>query len=481
MSFNLKISKEELWPMDNTQQKTQNRPIQSKIILLIGGSGFIGNALGEALVKQGWHIKLLTRQAKKPILSFPCEMYRWDGLELPNEALEKVTAVINLAGESIVNRSWSDSYRQRIRESRIYSTRALVTAINRMKKAPEVVIQASAVGYYGLEERSESCTEGSRSGTDFLASVCKEWEAEALNISSETRLCIARIGVVLGLSGGLLSKVWPIYTAGLGASFGRGKQWMNWIHLDDLCRFMLTALSQPDYHGCYNLVSPNNVTNKIFHESLCRYSRSVKRLSVPKLCLKTVLGGRSQLMLHAPLVRSERLDNQKFSFSYESLDAALDQLFKNRHNPQSQYLYRKQWVSASKDDVWKFMSSASNLEKITPPWLQFKIVSQSTSNIQERTLIKYRLKLHGFPISWKSQIVDWKPIDSFSDVQRKGPYRLWYHQHVMSALGEGTVIEDLVDYQLPFFPLGEVVLPLVKSDVEKIFDYRQQKIDDYLS
>lgn len=143
------------------------------------------------------------------------------------------------------------------------------------------------------------------------------------------------------------------------------------------------------------------------------------------------------------------------------------------------YLFRQeQWIPRPIDEVFHFFSDARNLEQITPPWLGFKILSMSTASIEEGTLIRYRLRLHGIPFYWQTEILAWNPPNGFVDTQRSGPYKLWHHTHRFEAHGARTRMTDEVRYQLPFGPLGHIVHTIkVRADITRIFAYRRAQID----
>ena len=453
--------------------------MNSKTLLLVGGSGFVGSKLGEKFSSLGWNIKLLTRSKRSFQYSYPCEEIIWDGMSIPAKVLNHVNVIINLAGQGIADKRWNNKYCRHILESRVFSTRAVYHAIQEAKVKPELVIQASAVGYYGLDDR-EDCDEQSKPGKDFLSDVCESWEKEAEKISKYTRLVIARIGVVLGWEGGALAKLWDIYASGLGAYLGNGRQWMNWIHIDDLTQFFEYALFKSEVSGVYNLVASQNTRNYDFHKILARHTPSFSFAGAPKISVQSILGARAKLLLTAPKVIPARLERLGFAFLYPDLESAMNSLLHERTHPHLHYLKCKQWVPCSSEEVWSFVSSAKNLERITPPWLNFKIVGLSDDEIQEGTKIRYTLKLHGIPFSWTSHISQWSPSDEFVDEQISGPYKVWFHRHVMRELSGGTLIEDRIEYKLPLYPFGELALPMVKGDLDKIFAFRKKATAKYL-
>ena len=311
-----------------------------------------------------------------------------------------------------------------------------------------------------------------------MAQTCKDREQEIEKISNKTRVCIARIGVVLGEEGGAFPKLWEIYFSGLGAVLGNGRQHMNFIHIKDVVNFFSLALRNNSYTGIYNLVAPKDINNKDFHKILCKKTISMSRLFVPAFMLKIIFGEKSSILLDLPPVKPERLLEQKFNFKFPKVDKAIETLTTSRDHNKSNYLIYRQWLPVSLDKIWDFVSQAKNLEIITPPWLNFKIKSMSDEKIRENTLIKYELKLYGVKFSWLTKICRWEPKNKFIDQQEKGPYNLWHHTHLFEELAGGIVIEDKVSYRLPFFPLGQIAFFLVKKEIEKIFSYRKKVLAD---
>ena len=456
--------------------------MSKKEALLIGGSGFIGNALGEALARKGYGLRLLTRSASKPFLAFPYKHFQWDGKTIPTLAMEGTGTVVNLAGQSIAGKRWSPRYKEKILNSRVQTSEALVKAFNSSKEKPELIIQASAMGYYGLDNRHEVCHEQSIPGQDFLGEVCQKWETALDPLKKEARVCFPRLGLVLGWGRGAFPKLWDLYTNGLGAVLGSGQQWMNWVHIDDVVNFFVEAIEKDHYKGAYNLVAPGNKKQVDFHKELSKRSNSFAFMKTPELALKVLLGDGAYLLTRGTLLEPRHLNQAGFEFKYSELDVALDQILQyGRYDYRAYYHSAKIWLPTTLEKVWEFSSSAYNLEKITPPWLKFKVNYLSTDAIEKDTIIKYSLRLKGLPFSWTTKITQWKPQRLFADNQESGPYKLWFHQHHFSELAGGVLVEDRVDYRLPLFPLSLPAFPIIKSDVNKIFSYRAKAMCDIFS
>lgn len=450
----------------------------NQTVLVMGGSGFVGSALCEELVTKGYKINLLTRDPDKMRLqtSFPCSLFAWDGKELPDKALTGAGSVVNLVGQGIADQAWTKKYRKKIMDSRVDSVLALQKALQKQQVRPSVIIQASAMGYYfGHSEQGEK-TESAPAGTGFLSEVCQAWEESAKKLEEFSRLVRIRIGLVLGWEGGALPQLWNLYSMGMGSSLGSGEQWMNWIHIKDLVKIICTALEQESYSDAYNGVAPGNVSNNEFHRCLTQYTGSFSWLKAPAISLKMIMGSRSSLLLDNYQVKPARLEEHEFTFEYGKFKEAIADLLSERQNPKYHYLVFKQWLPKEIDEIWPFFADARNLEKITPPWLNFKVVQGQPEDIGQDSTFHYALKLHGLPIKWHSKIKAWIPNDQFTDIQTKGPYELWSHRHIFHPLENGTQIIDRLEYGLPLAPCSHIALPFVQKDLNKIFSYRKKII-----
>jgi len=344
----------------------------------------------------------------------------------------------------------------------------------------KVFISASAVGFYG-DRGDEILTEKSDRGEGFLSQVCQDWEQPLLLASKKSegrgpRVAIFRFGVVLGEAAGALAKMIEPFRAGLAGNLGKGQQWMSWIHIEDLVKALAESLHNPQYSGILNAVSPQPVTNHEFSLTLSSAVREKPRLGppVPGFALKAAMGEMSTILLASQRVMPERLLQMGFQFRYPDLASALNQLCQVYKEGDSLFV-AEQFFALPLEKVFPFFAEAHNLEKITPPLLNFKITEMSTPAIQQGTLIDYQLRIHKVPVHWKTLIQTWNPPISFVDNQEKGPYRKWHHTHSFSKLGKGTLMVDRVRYRLPLGGLGQLTAGAwVKSDIEKIFAYRRK-------
>ena len=300
-------------------------------LLLLGCSGFVGRELVPFLLELGHELTLVSRQSQPfpglvgkrlaCIRLDPADAASWadNGLD---RALSEAEGVVNLAGEPIAERRWTPGNCQLLLQSRVRTTELLVAALARLEQPPAVLVNGSAVGFYGSSTQARF-SETSPAGSDFLAEICQRWEAAADQVPAACRLVKLRIGIVLGPDGGALGKMLPIFRLGFGGPVGSGRQWMSWIHRHDLCRLIATALEDGAYSGVYNAVSPEATTMGLFASALGKALGRPSLLPVPGPILQLLLGDGAQVVLEGQQVLPERLLAQGFTFQYPQLSAAL--------------------------------------------------------------------------------------------------------------------------------------------------------------
>lgn len=296
-----------------------------KKVLVTGGTGFIGNRVCETLKEKDYIVNVVSRNPEKAQtkLASVDAIHAWqpESEQLPSEAKSDVNAVIHLAGETIAGR-WNANKKRRIRESRILSTRNLVSSFTSETK-PDVLINASAIGLYG-DSGDESFTEESPAGKDYLAEVCHEWETEAMKACEYgTRVVLVRIGLVLGLGGGLLEQVLPPFKMGIGGKLGSGNQWMSWIHVDDVIGIVMHALENEGVEGALNATSPNPVRNIEFTKTLGSVLRKPTIFPVPTFGLKIMMGEFANFVVLSQNVLPEQTQRSGYQFRFETLESAL--------------------------------------------------------------------------------------------------------------------------------------------------------------
>lgn len=297
--------------------------MSQKHILLTGGSGFIGQQLVPTLLSAGHTITVFTRNPKKTSAIFQQQVTTIDSLE-GLSADDHFDAVINLAGEGIGDRRWTDSVKQQLRDSRLLTTASLIEYFKRANQKPAVFISGSAIGVYGLHG-DEKLDEQASGDDNFSSKLCRDWEAQAAEAEAlGIRCCYLRTGVVLGKNGGALSKMLPPFKMALGGPMGSGQQWMSWVHMDDLVNAIVYALETPSINGPINGTAPNPVTNKAFSKALGAALNRPAIIPMPAFVLKLMMGEMAEeLLLSGQRVVPAKLTQSGFEFKYPQLDDAL--------------------------------------------------------------------------------------------------------------------------------------------------------------
>ncbi|WBA80556.1 TIGR01777 family oxidoreductase [Endozoicomonas sp. GU-1] len=295
--------------------------------LITGGTGFIGRRLVHRLLNEGHQVVVLSRQPAKEVrLQLSTRVKPVSSLSAVNPA-SYFDAVINLAGEGILDKRWSRARKKTLLDSRIGVTSELVDLIERMENRPGCFISASAIGYYGFSRPGEELDESAEVGSDFAATLCDRWEQVARRVEAlGVRTCIVRIGVVLHPSGGALQKMLPVFRLGLGGPIGSGRQIMSWIHMDDMLNALLYLVNHPEIKGVFNAVSPEILTNKAFAKELGRAVRRPAILTTPESVLALMLGESAQLLTEGQAVTPRRLQEAGFTFAYPNARKALASL-----------------------------------------------------------------------------------------------------------------------------------------------------------
>lgn len=291
-------------------------------ITLTGATGFLGSALTAQLRADGHELRILSRNP-----GGRAGYFAWDPLagQPPEASLAGADAVIHLAGEPVGQR-WSPAVKEAIRRSRVEGTRHLVEALTTLSPRPQVLVCASATGYYG-DRGTEVLTEQSKPGRGFLPDTCKEWESTAdLARALGLRVVKLRTGVVLGKGGGALAKMLPPFRMGIGGPLAGGKQWMSWIHLQDMVRLVSWAVASPQVQGPINCVAPNPVTNKDFTRILAAALHRPAFLPVPEFALKLLYGEMASVLIESQRVMPKAALDLGFQFQRPELGEALSDL-----------------------------------------------------------------------------------------------------------------------------------------------------------
>jgi uncharacterized protein (TIGR01777 family) len=296
-------------------------------ITISGASGFIGRRLLKNLASAGHSLHVLTRHAGA---NMPpgVRLSVWDPMkgQPPRESLENANAIIHLAGEPVAQR-WTPEVKQRIRDSRVEGTRQLVEALSALPRGPNVLVAASAVGYYG-SRGDELLDESSPPGTGYLAETCVAWEREAQAAKAlGMRVAVIRIGMVLDPAGGALARLLLPFRMGAGGRLGSGQQWTAWIHLADLAEQVRFAVDNP-VAGVWNGVAPVPVTNREFTRELAREMHRPAIFPVPGLALKAIFGEMSEVLLASQRVAPRAAQAAGFRYRFPQLGAALADLLR---------------------------------------------------------------------------------------------------------------------------------------------------------
>jgi len=302
-------------------------------IAISGATGFVGSRLVEKLHTEGHRILVLTRNPSFAQKVFPSPAF--PNLEIiaytPSvsgtwqDAIAGCEGVVNLAGEPIAEERWTPERKQEILNTRKLGTQKIVEAIAKANPRPSVLVNTSAIGYYGTSETA-SFDEDSTSGNDFLAQVCQEWEQEATKVKdTNVRLVILRFGIVLG-NGGALGKMITPFKLFAGGPIGSGQQWFSWIHLDDIVGLIIQALTKPTMEGVYNATAPQPVRMNDLSTTMGNVMSRPSWLPVPGFAIEAILGDGAKVVLEGQKVLPKRTLESGFEYQYPNLQSALTQI-----------------------------------------------------------------------------------------------------------------------------------------------------------
>ncbi len=311
--------------------------------LITGGSGFIGTALVKSLLLDDQQVTVLSRDMVKTARHFSQIMGKHPNKVSVISDLDRLNpeinfdVVINLAGQGIADKRWTDKIKQELIDSRINTTRALCDYLKESLLKPDVFISASALGYYGLGKNTDSDSpdatldESAKPDQSFSSQLCQAWENEAKCIEKlGIRSCYLRTGIVLGKDGGALGKMLPAFKWGLGGPMGHGKQWMSWIHRDDLIGIIYFLVENEKISGAVNGTAPNPVSNKEFSRVLGKVLKRPAFLPMPAFLLKIMLGEMAEeLLLSGRRVIPKKVQQAGYTFKYTELEKALRDILRS--------------------------------------------------------------------------------------------------------------------------------------------------------
>ena len=297
-------------------------------VAITGATGFVGSRLVERLSAEGHQILVLTRNlaaAQKVFPNLEIVAYTPTASGAWQEAIALCDGVVNLAGEPIAEKRWTPQQKQEILNSRKLGTQKIVEAIAKANPKPKVLVNASAIGYYGTSETA-TFDETSPPGKDFLAEVCQAWEAEAQKVTQAgVRLVILRLGIVLG-QGGAIAKMIAPFKVFAGGPLGTGRQWFSWIYLDDLVNLIIQALTKPEMEGAFNATAPNPVRMSELAQTMGEIMQRPSWLPVPSFALETLLGEGAMVVLEGQQVLPQRTQASGFNYQYSTVKQALKEI-----------------------------------------------------------------------------------------------------------------------------------------------------------
>ncbi|WP_170006508.1 TIGR01777 family oxidoreductase [Bacillus fonticola] len=298
-------------------------------VCIAGGTGFIGDILTQKLLDKGYRVTILTR-SDRTSQQERLHYAKWlSPGTLPEKSLQDVDAIVNLAGESLNAGRWTTAQKEQIIDSRLQATQALTAIASKLPHRPSVYIQASAVGIYGTDEDNIFTEETTTTGSDFLANTVKAWEAAAQPLENVgIRVCKMRFGVVLGKDHGALPKISLPYKLGFGGTVGSGRQWVSWVHVDDVVGALLHCL-EADVEGVFNTTAPHPERMQDFGKTVASVLNRPHWLPAPAFALRAVLGEMSLLVLEGQRVLPDRLQQTGYTFKFPELKGALQDIYQS--------------------------------------------------------------------------------------------------------------------------------------------------------
>ena len=291
-------------------------------VLITGGTGFIGTALAARLHAAGARVSVLTRDRRRALEHFEHPVTAWESLEELDDG-DAPEVIVNLAGKNLGEDRWSPAVKQALVSSRVETTRRVVEYIARTPRRPQLLISGSAVGYYGARGDERLC-EDAAPADEFQSDLCRRWEDAALEAQRfGVRVCLSRTGIVMGQGGGMLAGLLPLFRLGLGGVAGSGRQWVSWIHMDDLVDRFIEFMREPGLSGACNNTAPNPVTNREFSKQLGRAIHRPVVLRVPGFAMRLLYGEMAHLYLTGQRVLPCRHLDAGRAYRYPGIAAAL--------------------------------------------------------------------------------------------------------------------------------------------------------------
>jgi uncharacterized protein (TIGR01777 family) len=300
-----------------------------KTILITGGTGLVGSHLIPQLLKKGYTVNVLTRSKKEsntPNLKY----FQWDIANnfIEQDALTNVNYIIHLAGAGIADKKWTTSRKKELIDSRVNSLELIYNSLSNQKQMPSKLISTSGIGFYGAVTNETIYNETDSPANDFIAEICIKWEEAASKfLKLGMNVFIPRVGIVLTPKGGALQKIKAPTKFNAGSPLGSGKQYMPWIHIEDLCNIYIKALEEDSLNGVFNAVANEHATNKQFSKQLAKsMNKAFIAPNVPSFMLKLLFGEMASIILEGSRVSNKKLLESGFKFKYDKLKGAFDDL-----------------------------------------------------------------------------------------------------------------------------------------------------------
>jgi uncharacterized protein (TIGR01777 family) len=363
------------------------------LVLLTGGTGWIGKDLGLELVRRGHKVRLLCRDPKKAQLEipFPAECFPWrdENAPIPAPSLRGVEAVIHLLGEPVAEKRWTKQIKKKIWDSRVKSTEALCHALY-SSESLEVFVSASGIGFYG-DRGNEELNEFSERGKDYLAQVCVAWEEGLQKSELKARKINFRIGMVLGRNGGALRKMLPAFQLGIGGPIAGGQQWVSWIHKADLVAMLINGIENKKINGIYNAVSPEPVRQSEFTKIFAQVLGRPAFLPVPTLALQVLFGELASAIIASQKVMAQKILKTGFKFRFLGLKKALLDILDPEIKGEKEFA-SEQFIPAKVGEVSSAFIDAVHSETLTPkgPWLHTHKVESLGSGTLILDTVRYK-------------------------------------------------------------------------------------------
>ncbi|HET6583888.1 MAG TPA: TIGR01777 family oxidoreductase, partial [Nannocystaceae bacterium] len=424
-------------------------------VLVMGATGFIGRSLVLRLARDGHRPIAWVRNAGAARSQFGADVEIVDakaGDDGLVAVLSRVEAVINLAGAPI-SRRWTKRVRAEAHASRVTLTERLVAAIARAEPRPPVLVNGSAVGFYG-DRGDDVLDESAAPGRGMLADLCSAWESAARGAERHgVRVVVIRIGVVLGTDGGALVPMLATTRLGLGATFGAGRQFMPWIHRRDIVEMIACAVADERWSGVFNGTAPTPARNRELADALAHAAGRRRWFRVPGLALRLALGEAADIVLASQRAVPTKALALGFAFRFAVLTDALHDLLHGHalvsidraHDwPDVPVLrertpvYRLETATTLDrpiDEVWAFFASARNLAALTPDDQGFELVGEVPEQIHAGDIVDVRVGLGPIRLPWRTRIETVEPNRRFRDSAPRGPFRVWLHEHEFEAHG----------------------------------------------